>query len=135
MYQRTYISALYITHSLSIFALPSLNSFDIILSMESTTTTKLKIVLAKKPDSTEFNVYDYDSLEVLSAIDLSKLTLPQCVNMLKDHYEIAGFLSYWMIIPLVGLIPGHESKRIENVHERLDRVAAWKKKKEIDIDG
>ena len=95
-----------------------------ILSMESTTTTKLKIVLAKKPDSTEFNAYDYDTLKVLSAIDLNKLTLPQCVNMLKDHYEIAGFLSYGMIIPLVGLIPGHESKRIEDVHERLDRVAA-----------
>ena len=92
--------------------------------MESTTTTKLKIVLAKKPDSTEFNVYDYDSLEVLSAIDLNKLTLPQCVNMLKDRYEIAGFLSHGVIIPLVGLIPGHESKRIEDVHERLDRVAA-----------
>ena len=92
--------------------------------MESTTTTKLKIVLAKKLDSTGFNVRDYSTLEVLGAIDLSNLTLPQCVNMLKDHYEIAGFLSYGMIIPLVGLIPGHESKRIENVHERLDRVAA-----------
>ena len=92
--------------------------------MESNnTTTKLKIVLAKKPDSTEFNAYDYGTLKVLDAIDLNKLTLPQCVNMLKDHYEIAGFLSYGMIIPLVGLIPGHESKRIEDVHERLAKVA------------
>ena len=93
--------------------------------MENTTpTTKLKIVLAKKPDSTEFCVYDHSTLKVLDVFDLSKLTLPQCVNMLKDHYEIAGFLSYRMIIPLVGLIPGHESKRIEDVHERLARAAA-----------
>lgn len=92
--------------------------------MESTTTTKLKIVLAKKPDSTEFNVREYSTLEVLSAIDLSKLTLQQCVNTLKDHYEIAGFLSYGVIIPLVGLIPGHESNQIEDVRERLAEVAA-----------
>ena len=95
-----------------------------ILSMESTITTKLKIVLAKKLDGTEFIAYDYDTLEVLDAIDLSKLTLSQCVNMLKDHYEITGFLSHGVIIPLVGLIPGHESKRIEDVHERLAEVAA-----------
>ena len=92
--------------------------------MESTTTTKLKIVLAKKLDSIEFIAHDYDTLKVLDAIDLSKLTLPQCVNMLKDHYEITGFLSHGVIIPLVGLIPGHESKRIEDVHERLAKVAA-----------
>ncbi len=93
--------------------------------MESNnTTTKPKIVLAKKPDSTEFNVHDYGTLKVLDAFDLSKLTLPQCVNTLKDHYEIAGFLSYGMIIPLVGLIPSHESKRIEDVHERLAKAAA-----------
>ena len=95
-----------------------------ILSMESTTTTKLKILLAKKPDSTEFVAHDHSTLKVLDAIDLSKLTLPQCVNMLKDRYEITGFLSYGMIIPLVGLIPGHDSKRIEDVRERLAKVAA-----------
>ena len=93
--------------------------------MESNnTTTKLKIVLAKKPDSTEFCARDYGTLEVLGASDLSKLTLPQCINMLKGHYEIVGFLSHGMIIPLVGLIPGHESKRIEDVHERLTKTAA-----------
>ena len=95
-----------------------------ILSMESTTATKLKIVLAKKLDSIEFIANDYDTLKVLDAIDLSKLTLPQCVNMLKDHYEITGFLSHGVIIPLVGLIPGHESNQIEDVHERLAEVAA-----------
>ena len=92
--------------------------------MESTTTTKLKIVLAKKLDSIEFIAHDYDTLKVLDAIDLSNFTIPQCVNMLKDHYEIAGFLSYGMIIPLIGLIPGHESKRIEDVRERLAKVVA-----------
>lgn len=92
--------------------------------MERTTNTKLKIVLAKKPDSIEFCVCDHTTLKVLDTFNLSKLTLPQCVNMLKDHYEIAGFLSYGMIIPLVGLIPSHESKRIEDVHERLAKVAA-----------
>ena len=106
-----------------------------ILSMESNTNTKPKIVIAKKSSSTEFCVCDYGTLKVLDAIDLGKLTLPQCVNMLKDHYEIAGFLSHGMIIPLVSLIPGHESKRIEDVRERLAKVAAWKKKKEIDKDG
>ena len=95
-----------------------------ILSMESTTTTKLKIVLAKKSDSTEFIAHDYSTLEVLDAIDLSKLTLPQCVNMLKDRYEITGFLSHGVIIPLVGLIPGHGINQIEDVHERLAEVAA-----------
>ena len=93
--------------------------------MESNnTTTKLKIVLAKKPDSTEFCAYDHRTLKVLDVFDLSKLSLPQCVNMLKDYYEIAGFLSYGMIIPLVGLIPGHEDKRIEDVHGRLAKAAA-----------
>ena len=86
-----------------------------ILSMESNTNTKLKIVIAKKSSSIEFCVCDYGTLKVLDAIDLSKLTLPQCVNMLKDHYEIVGFLSYGVIVPFVGLIPGHESKRIEDV--------------------
>ena len=90
----------------------------------NTTTTKMKIVLAKKPSSTEFCVYDYGTLKVLDVFDLNKLTLPQCVNILKDHYEIAGFLSYGMIIPLVGLIPSHEDKRIEDVHERLLEAAA-----------
>lgn len=90
----------------------------------NTTTTKMKIVLAKKPSSTEFCVYDYGTLKMLDVFDLSKLTLPQCVNMLKDHYEIAGFLSHGMIIPLVGLIPGHEDKRIEDVRERLAKAAA-----------
>lgn len=92
--------------------------------MESTTTTKLKIVLAKKLDGTEFIAHDYSTLKVLDAIDLSKLTLPQCVNMLKDRYEITGFLSHGVIIPLVALIPGNESNQIEDVHERLAEVAA-----------
>ena len=93
--------------------------------MESNnTTTKPKIVLAKKPDSTEFCARDCGTLEVLGVYGLSKLTLPQCINMLRDRCEIAGFLSHGVIIPLVGLIPGHEDKQIEDVSERLAKAAA-----------
>ena len=88
--------------------------------MENTqTTTKPKIVFAKLPNGPEFYACDYATFKVVPGIDLGKKTLPQCVDALKDTCEIAGFLSYGMIIPLVGLIPGHENKKIEDVHARL----------------
>ncbi len=93
--------------------------------MENTTpTTKPKIILAKLSSGPEFYACDYNTFKVVSGIDLGKKTLPQCIEALKDTYEIIGFLSYGMIIPLVGLIPGHESKQIEDVRGRLAKVAA-----------
>ena len=93
--------------------------------MENTqATSKPKIVFAKLPNSPKFYACDYNTFKVVPGIELGKKTLPQCIEALKDTYEITGFLSYGMIIPLVGLIPGHESKRIEDVHERLLEAAA-----------
>ena len=93
--------------------------------MENTIpTTKPKIVFAKLPNGPEFYACDYATFKAVPGIDLSKKTLPQCIEALKNDFEIAGFLSYGMIIPLVGLIPGHEDKQIEDVHERLLEAAA-----------
>ena len=93
--------------------------------MENTqATSKPKIVFTKLPNSPEFYACNYNTFKVVPGIDLGKKTLSQCIEALKDGYEIAGFLSYRMIIPLVGLIPGHEDKRIEDVRGRLAKAAA-----------
>ena len=101
--------------------------FGIILTMESTTpTTKPKIVFAKLPNSQEFFACNYNTFKVVPGIDLGKKSLPQCIEALKDTYEITGFLSYGMIIPLVGLVPGHEDLRIEDVRKKLAEALAKK---------
>ena len=88
--------------------------------MESTTpTTKPKIVFARSSTGPEFFAWDYDTFKPVPNVDLGKKTLPQCIEALKDTCEIAGFFSHGMIIPLIGLIPGHENKRIEDARERV----------------
>ena len=91
--------------------LPSLDSFGIILNMKTNT---LKIVFhrnARTEKNFTASVMSEDgTLKTFEDIDLSGKNLVQCVELLKDKFDILGFLSHNVVIPLAGLIPVHLEK-------------------------
>lgn len=91
--------------------MPGLDSFDIILSMKTNT---LKIVFhrnARADKNFTASVMSEDgALQPLEDVDLFGKNLVQCVELLKDKFDILGFLSHKVVIPLASLIPGHLEK-------------------------
>ena len=95
--------------------------------------SKQKIVIVPNPCGSEhgFCAWDYETFKPLE--DLGWIaTIQECVKKLSDKFEIIGFLSHEVIIPLVGLIPGHEDREIEDATERLFE-AAGKQGKEMSL--
>ena len=77
-------------------------------------TDTLKIVFHRNA-RTEKNftasvIKDDHSLQPLENVDLSGKTLSECINLLKDKFDIVGFLSYKVIVPLTCLISEHDQK-------------------------
>lgn len=87
------------------------------------TSFKQKIVIVPSPSGKlGFCAWDYETFEPFEEIGWMP-TIQECVNKLSDQFEIMGFLSHEVIIPLVGLIPGHEDRNIEDATERLFEAA------------
>lgn len=115
--------------------MPSLDPLDRIASMKATmphqeeSHQKRKVIIGRCPPSKDgqlFYLMDKDSFETILPLPQKDATIPQVIAASKDRYEICGFLSHGFIIPLVGLVPGHEDLRIEDVRKKLAEALAKK---------
>lgn len=89
--------------------------------------TKRKVITSRCPSSVDGQLLclmDKDTFKPIEPLPPKDATNPQIVASSKVQHEICGFLSHGFIIPLVGLIPGHENLQIEDAHEKLSEEVA-----------